>query len=169
MPDHVTPAALLLAVVVLQRLVELVVSRRNTARLLARGGHEVGAAHYPVIVAMHAAWLVTLVLVAWNAPVSMAWLSAYGALQIFRLWILRSLGPRWTTRIIVVDEPPVRRGPYRYVRHPNYMLVVAEIAVVPLALGQVWVAALFTILNGGVLWIRISAENAALDSARRRA
>lgn len=168
-PDALTPAALFLAIVVLQRLIELAVSQRNTARLLARGGREVGAAHYPLIVAMHLAWLVTLVVVARDAPVSLAWLSAYGLLQLLRLWILWSLGPRWTTRIIVVDEPLVQRGPYRYVRHPNYMLVVAEIAVVPLALGQVWIALLFTVLNAGVLWIRITTENAALSSTSRPA
>jgi methyltransferase len=162
MGASVPPALLFLGVVLLQRLVELVIARRNTARLLARGGREVGRAHYRLIVAVHVSWLAALLLFARDSPVSLVWLGMYAGLQVLRIWIIGSLGPRWTTRIIVIDAPPVRRGPYRCVRHPNYLLVVAEIAVVPLALGQPWIAALFTILNAGVLRIRIAEENAAL-------
>ncbi len=151
-----------LCVVVLQRLLELVLARRNTKRLLARGAVEHGAAHYPLIVLLHAAWLVGLFAFAWNAPVSWPWLAGYIVLQFFRVWILASLGDRWTTRIIVLDEAPVRRGPYRFINHPNYVLVAAEFIVVSMVVGQPLIALVFSLLNAAVLWVRIRAENSAL-------
>lgn len=161
-----TGAVVLLALVTAQRLGELVLARRNTARLLARGGVEHGAGHYPLIVALHAAWLGGLWALGWNAPLHPAWVAAYVALQGVRIWILASLGARWTTRIIVVPgETLVRRGPYRFVRHPNYLLVAAEIAILPLALGLWGYALAFSILNAVVLAIRIRAEDRALRPA----
>lgn len=154
--------ALLLALVTLQRLVELAISRRNTCRLLARGAVEAAPGHYPLIVAVHAAWLAALWWFGWDADVQLGWLAGYLALQVLRVWILVSLGERWTTRIVVIDEPLVARGPYRFVRHPNYLLVVGEIAVVPLALGLPWLALAFSALNAGALRIRIAAEDKAL-------
>jgi len=162
MEGIVTPAALLIGFLVLQRLAELVWSRRNTRRLLARGAREEGRAHYPLLVAVHVAWLAALALLGWNQPVSLPFLALFAVLQVLRLWILASLGERWTTRIIVTGEPLVRHGPYRWLRHPNYLLVAAEIATVPLALGLPWVALAFTLLNGAVLWLRIRAEDRAL-------
>lgn len=159
-------AALFIAFLVLQRLAELVIARRNTRRLLARGAAEHGAAHYPLIVALHAAWLVSIAVFGWDQPVQPGWLAAFALLQLFRLWILSTLGSRWTTRIIVLDEPLVRRGPFRVLRHPNYTLVVLEIAVAPMVLGLTWVALAFSVLNAAVLTIRIRAENAALASLR---
>ena len=160
------PALLFIGFVIIQRLAELWLARRNTQRLLARGAREVGAEHYPLIVAMHTAWIIALVVFGWTAPVSLPWLAAYVVLQGFRVWILSSLGERWTTRIIILDEPLVQRGPYRFISHPNYVLVVAEIIVVPMVLGLVWVAAIFTILNAAVLALRISREGAALAPLR---
>ncbi len=161
-----TPAALVLALVTFQRLGELVLARRNTRRLLARGAYEVGAAHYPLIVALHAAWLAGLWLLAWDAPVDASWLVVYLVLQGLRVWVLATLGPRWTTRIIVLPNAPlVRTGPFRFVSHPNYVVVAAEIAVLPLVFGLVWVAVLFSILNAAVLFVRIRAELAAWRSA----
>lgn len=157
-----TPALWFIGFVALQRLGELVLARRNTARLLARGAREIGAGHYPAIVATHASWLLAIAVLGWNQPVSLPWLAAYAVLQGFRVWILASLGARWTTRIIVLDEPLVVRGPYRFVPHPNYMLVVAEIIVTPMVLGLTWVAAVFTVLNAAVLYVRISTEHKAL-------
>lgn len=154
--------AVFLSVVVLQRLLELVLARRNTFRLMARGAVEQGAAHYPLIVALHAIWLVTLFALAWNAPVRWFWLAAYIVLQFFRVWILASLGDRWTTRIIVLDEAPVRRGPYRFIDHPNYVLVAAEFIVVSMVVGEPLIALVFSLLNAAVLWVRIAAENTAL-------
>lgn len=159
-------SVLVLAVglVALQRLSELVVARRNTRRLLAMGGIEAGAAHYPLIVALHAGWLaVLLVAIPWDAPVlHLSFVALYLVLQPLRYWTIASLGDRWTTRIIVLPGAPrLRRGPYRYVTHPNYMIVVAEIALLPLAFGAWDIAAVFTVLNGALLTIRIRAENAA--------
>jgi len=93
-------------------------------------------------------------------------LATFGILQILRVWILGTLGARWTTRIIILPEPLVRRGPFRFLRHPNYTLVVAEIIVAPIVLGLVWVAALFTVLNALMLYVRIRAENRALAPLR---
>ena len=141
-------------------------SARNTRRLKARGAYEVGAAHYPLIVALHAAWLAGLWLLAWRAPVNLAWLALFAALQVGRLWVLATLGPRWTTRIIVLPGAPlVRTGPYRFLTHPNYLIVVGEIAVLPLALGLTAYAALFTALNAAALWLRIRTENQTLRPA----
>lgn len=157
-------AGLFIGFLVVQRLAELALARRNTARLLDRGAVEHGAAHYPLIVALHAGWLACIAVLGWGQPVHAGWLALFVLLQGVRLWILATLGPRWTTRIIVTGEPLVRRGPFRWLRHPNYMLVVAEIAVAPLVLGLGGVAAAFTVLNAVVLSIRLRAENRALYS-----
>ncbi|THD56167.1 isoprenylcysteine carboxylmethyltransferase family protein [Phenylobacterium sp.] len=153
----------ILGLVTLQRLGELVVARRNTARLLADGGAERGAEHYPLMVTLHAAWLIGLWVLAWDRPVSPAWLGAYLALEVLRVWVLASIGRRWTTRIIVVPgETLVRKGPYRFLPHPNYAVVVGEIAVLPLVFGLGVYALVFSLLNASMLWVRIRAESAAL-------
>ena len=163
---------LILAAVTLERLAELILARHNTAQLLARGAVEHAAGHYPMIVLLHAFWLAGLWLLAWNRQVEWGWLGLFALLQLLRAWTLITLGGRWTTRIIVLPgEVLVRRGPYRFFSHPNYLVVVGEIAILPLAFGLTWFAAVFTLLNAGVLWVRISAENAALarltDAPRR--
>lgn len=157
----------ILALVTLQRLGELWLSNRNSRRLLARGAHEVGASHYPLIVAVHVMWLGALWWLAPGRPVDGFWLALFVLLQLARIWVITMLGPRWTTRIIVLpDAPLVRRGPYRFVDHPNYLVVVGEIATLPLTFGLWQVALLFTLLNAAVLWIRIREENRALRSLR---
>lgn len=157
-------ASVILALVTLQRFGELVLSRRNTERLLTRGAIEVGAAHYPLIVLLHAGWLTALWIWGRNQDVNLAALAAFVALQGLRLWILAALGPRWTTRIIVLPGAPlVASGPYRYIPHPNYAVVVAEIALLPLALHLSVLALIFTVLNLTVLAIRIRAESRALS------
>ena len=154
---------LILALVTAQRLGELVLARRNTARLMAQGGVETGAAHYPLIVALHGAWLAGLFLLAWDRPVNWSWMGLFVVLQLGRVWVIASLGARWTTRIITVPgETLVRRGPYRFMSHPNYVVVAAEIAVLPLAFSLFEFAVVFTILNAAVLAIRIRAEAGAL-------
>jgi methyltransferase len=159
----VSLSLVVLALVTLQRIGELLLARRNTARLRAQGAVEVGAGHYPVIVALHAAWLIGLWALAWNAPLNLPLLVVFLVLQGLRLWVLASLGPRWTTRILVLPgEPLVRTGPYRFLRHPNYVVVVAEIAVLPLAFGLVWYAVVFSALNAILLTIRIRAEDRAI-------
>ncbi|MBA2466402.1 MAG: hypothetical protein H0V46_02200 [Sphingomonas sp.] len=159
-------AVAILAFVTLQRLGELVLARRNTRRLLAAGAKEYGAGHYPLLVGLHAAWLAALW---WWAPgrgVDLPLLALFALLQLGRLWVIGSLGPRWTTRIIVKPgEPLVRAGPYRYLSHPNYAVVAAEIAVLPLVFGLAGIAVLFSICNAIVLWVRIRAENEALEGS----
>ncbi|HEX6742465.1 MAG TPA: isoprenylcysteine carboxylmethyltransferase family protein [Sphingomicrobium sp.] len=154
---------LILALVTLQRLGELWLARRNTRRLLAQGATEHASGHYPLIVAVHALWLATLWWLGLARPVDGFWLALFVIVEIARIWVLASLGPRWTTRIIVLPETPlVRRGPYRLVNHPNYVVVVAEIAVLPLVFGLWQVALVFSALNAAVLAIRVRAENTAL-------
>ncbi|MEO7602193.1 MAG: isoprenylcysteine carboxylmethyltransferase family protein, partial [Sphingomicrobium sp.] len=131
--------------------------------LLAAGGQEVAAGHYPLIVLIHAAWLGSLWWLAPGWPVSLPLLALFGLVELGRLWVLATLGRRWTTRIIVIPgEALVRRGPYRFVDHPNYLVVAAEIAVLPLVFGLWQVALIFSLLNAAVLWVRIRAENWAL-------
>ncbi len=161
-----TATLLFLGFLILQRLSELVIAKRNTARLLAKGAYEVGAGHYPVMVIMHSLWIIALMVLGHDQSVAFGWLALFAVLQVLRVWILGSLGSRWTTRIIILEEPLVVRGPFRYVSHPNYMLVVAEIIVAPMVLGLVWVAVVFTILNAAMLWVRIGVEHKALAPLR---
>lgn len=160
-----TGAALFLGFLAAQRLSELVIARRNTARLLAAGAREVGAGHYPFIVALHVGWLGALAWFGHDRPVAWAWLCVFVLLQAARVWILATLGRRWTTRIIVTGEPLIAAGPFRWMRHPNYALVVAEIFVAPMVLGLLWVALLFSALNAAMLFVRIRAEDGALRPA----
>ena len=157
---------LFLGFIIVQRLSELVIAKRNTAKLLAKGAYEVGAAHYPVMVAMHSAWIACLVIFGFLEAVSYGWLALFAVLQVLRVWILGSLGSRWTTRIIILEEPLVVRGPFKYLSHPNYMLVVAEIIVAPMVLGLGWVALVFTVMNAAMLWVRIGIEHKALAPLR---
>ena len=167
-PAELVPVVVL-GLVSLQRLGELWLSRRNTARLLADGAHEVGASHYPMIVALHAAWIAGLwFVVLARAPVMIVgtdwfWLGAFAVLQLGRTWVISSLGDRWTTRIIVLPGAPlVTTGPYRFTPHPNYWVVAGEIATLPLAFGLPWFALVFSGLNAVVMLIRIRIEAAAL-------
>jgi methyltransferase len=159
----VSAAELILALVTLQRAAELVVASRNTRELIARGAVEIAPRHYPLIVAVHAAWLTTLWVFGHDQPVNAVLLLLYLLLQGLRFWVMRTLGSRWTTRIIVLPgEPLVSSGPYRLLSHPNYAVVAGEIALLPLVLGLAWLAVIFTVLNAAVLAIRIRAENRAL-------
>ncbi|HEV2746967.1 MAG TPA: isoprenylcysteine carboxylmethyltransferase family protein [Allosphingosinicella sp.] len=163
-------AYLILALVTLQRLGELWLARRNSRALLARGGREAGAGHYPAIVAVHALWLAALWWLAAGRGVVWPLIGLFLLLQAGRLWVLAILGRRWTTRIIVLPgEPLVTAGPFRFVRHPNYLVVALEIAILPLAFGLWQVALLFSALNAAVLAIRIRAEDAALARSAPRA
>jgi methyltransferase len=163
-----TFAAIILTLVTMQRLSELVIARRNAGRLLARGAIEVGARHYPLMVSMHAAWLITLWVLGRDQDVNLSLLAVFVLLQGVRVWILATLRSRWTTRIIVLPgEPLIASGPYRYVSHPNYAVVAGEIAVLPLTLHLPVVAIVFTVLNAAMLAIRIRAESHALSAVRR--
>ena len=157
-------AVVIVLLVALQRLAELIHGQRNARRLLAEGAMEAGAGHYPVIVLVHAGWLMSLLIVASRGPDVNWWLiGLYGLLQIGRFWVLASLGRYWTTRLISLPGAPlVHRGPYRFLRHPNYAVVVAEIAILPLAFGAWQIALVFSVLNGTVLAWRIRIENELL-------
>ena len=158
---------LLLGYVVLARLAELVLARRNTRRLLAKGGYEAGRKHFPLIVALHVTWILALAFfVPVDTPAQPPFLIAFLLVQVLRYWTLRSLGGRWTTRIIVVPGAAlVTRGPYRWLRHPNYLVVAAEIALLPLAFGAWDIALVFSAANAAMLLHRIRVEEAALSSS----
>ena len=162
------PLVWILGLVVIQRLVELVVASSNTRRLLARGGREVGRAHYPLFILLHGSWLVAI---AATTPLSVEpiWplIGVFVILQLGRVWVISTLGPYWTTRIITVDDAPVvRRGPFRFVRHPNYCVVAGEIAVLPLAFHDWAIALIWSILNALLLRHRIGVESAAIAPRR---
>lgn len=158
-----TPAAFLLAFVTLERLAELWLARRNTEALLAKGAVEVAPGHYPLIVLLHTLWLAGLWLIGWQNQLDTSWLVIFLSLQVLRVWVLTTLGRRWTTRIIVLPGAAlVTTGPYRFLSHPNYLVVIGEIAVLPLCLGLPWYALVFSAANAALLTIRIQAENAAL-------
>ena len=159
-------AALLVAV---QRLLEMVYAQRNARRLLADGGVEHGARHYPLFILLHGAWLAALFfLVPPEAPVSWPLLGLYLLLQVGRYWVIASLGRFWTTRVITLPGTAlVRRGPYRWFRHPNYLILAAEVAVLPLAFGAWQIALVFSLANAALLAQRIRVENAALAERRK--
>jgi methyltransferase len=160
--------AIIVGLVALERLAELVHARRNTAALLREGAYEIGRAQYSLIVLLHAAWLVTVyIAAASDLPPVWFWIALFGLLQIARYWIIATLGRYWTTRIIAVPNAPlVAGGPYRFLRHPNYAVVIAEIAILPLAFREYGVALVFSLLNAGLLWWRVRLENAALNERR---
>lgn len=176
----VTPADAIgwsfLAALGLERGVELVVSRRNAARAIARGGVEAGRGHYPAMVAFHAGFLLACATERllwpgrWPLPAALAALAVALLAQGLRWWSVAALRGRWTTRVVVVaGEPPVTGGPYRFVRHPNYLAVVAELLAAPLVLGAWRTALLFSLGNALLLSVRIRAEERALGPAWRAA
>jgi methyltransferase len=163
-----TLAYIFIGIAVFQRLAEVVYAQMNTRALLKRGATEVGRNHYPVMIALHVSWLVAVVVllpkpppIYWTPVVIMC------LTQFVRLWVLHTLGPYWTTRIITLPGAPVvTRGPYRFMRHPNYAVVVIEIAAFPLVFGEVAVAIVFSILNAAMLFWRIREEDSALANRR---
>ena len=159
----------ILALVTLQRLAEMFIAQRNTRRLLENGGVEVGSGHYPVIVVFHAVWLGGLWYLVWGHPIVWPWVIAYLVLQAARGWIIAALGSRWTTRIIVVPGETLNTsGPYQYFRHPNYMIVAAEIFILPMVF-DLWIYALVTgAINIAILAWRIRDEEAALKPLRNQ-
>ncbi|HZG63731.1 MAG TPA: isoprenylcysteine carboxylmethyltransferase family protein [Rubrobacteraceae bacterium] len=159
---------LAVALVGVQRLIELVLARHNERRARARGAVERGRSHYLFIVALHSLWLLTTLIegllrgpelpALWPVP-----LALFLLVQPLRYWALVSLGERWNTKILVVPgAKPIRRGPYKYLSHPNYVVVVVEILTFPLIFGAWETALVFTVLNAAMLWVRVREENRAL-------
>ena len=161
-------ALILIALAVVQRVLETIYAARNARALIARGGVEIGRKHYPLIVALHACWLAVLILaLPTELPIHFIPLILFLVLQGLRIWVIATLGPYWTTRVITIPGAPlIRHGPYRFFRHPNYLIVTGEIAALPPVFGEVWVAMIFSVLNAGVLSWRIRVENQALEARR---
>ncbi len=160
--------AWLIGFLIVQRLAELGFAQWNTLRLRAQGGVEFGAAHYPLMVALHAFWLLGLWMLGHDRSVDPFWLTLFILLQVARVWVIATLGRRWTTRVIVLPgAAPIARGLYRWLRHPNYLIVVAEIAAVPLALGLPLFALAFSLANAALIAYRIRVENQALAWAQQ--
>lgn len=157
-----------LGLVVAQRLGELWLADRNTKRLLAEGAVEVGASHYPLFIVLHGSWLAALaIFTPWTAVTNVWWLGLYVLLQFGRVWVIATLGRFWTTRIITLPGAPlVKRGPYRFVSHPNYVVASLEIAVLPLAFGQAWIALAWSVANALLVGYRIRVEDRALEARR---
>ncbi len=159
---------LVLLLVALCRILELIYARHNTRRLLASGALEVGRGHYPVIVALHVAWFIAmLATIPAGTPPQWFWLGLFVVLQAGRVWVLLTLGRFWTTRIVTLPGAPlVHAGPYRFIRHPNYLIVELEIIALPLAFGAPLLALALGLANAAVLWWRIRIENEALGARR---
>ncbi|MFF0483352.1 isoprenylcysteine carboxyl methyltransferase family protein [Streptomyces sp. NPDC004435] len=164
--------ALLVLAVAAERVVELVVARRNAAWTLARAGVEHGRGHYPVMVVLHTALLVCCLLepVLAQRPFlpALGWSTAALVLlaQALRWWCITTLGPYWNTRVIVVPGTrPITSGPYRLLRHPNYVAVVVEVAALPLVHSAWLTATVFSAANAALLTVRLRSENAALGRA----
>jgi methyltransferase len=170
----VGPYLLFLSLVILERLNELALSRRNAAWAEARGGIEYGRSHFPVMALVHtgffasAALEVILLRRPFLPALGATMLALALAAQALRYWAIRSLGPRWNVRVIVIPGMPlVTSGPYRHMRHPNYVAVVLEMFAIPLIHTAYLTAVVFSLLNLGILGVRIRCEEAALAPAGR--
>ncbi|PZG13720.1 isoprenylcysteine carboxyl methyltransferase family protein [Nonomuraea aridisoli] len=165
--------ALLIGLVVLERLAELVVARRNLAWARSKGGVEYGRRHYPWIVAAHVGLLAAAPAEVWllDRPFvpALGWpmLAVVVLAQGLRWWCIGTLGRRWNTRVVVVPGMPlVERGPYRWLRHPNYVAVVAEGIALPLVHAAWLTALVFTVVNAVLLTVRVRVEDSALALCR---
>jgi methyltransferase len=163
--------AVLLAVMIGQRLGELYISAKNLPFIRAHHGREYGAAHYPFIVAVHVLFPILFVFEVLHHPphadaLRPLWILLFAAAQMLRYTAMAALGQRWSTRVFVLpDLPRVDTGPYRWLRHPNYVAVVIEFVAAPMIFGAWRTAVLISVLNAAVLWVRIRCENDALQRA----
>ena len=160
--------AIVLTIVIIQRLVELFIAKRNEKWMKSQGALEAGASHYPYMVAMHVCFFIALIVevIGFNRELSPVWplfLTLFLLAQVLRVWCLSSLGKYWNTKIIVLPNAEVvRKGPYKWIRHPNYVIVATELIVLPLQFSAYITAILFTLLNIWMMSVRIPAEEQAL-------
>ena len=163
--------AFVITIVIIQRLAELIIAKRNETWMRNQGAFEAGARHYPIMVTMHVMFFVSLLLevVIVNRPLSPIWvvfLSVFLVAQVARIWCLTSLGKFWNTKIIILPGADVvKKGPYAFIRHPNYVIVTTELLVLPLIFSAYFTAILFTMLNIWMLSVRIPTEEKALKLA----
>ena len=157
------PQWIVLAVAIL-RVAELIYAHMNTKRLLANGAQEFGSGHYPLFIVLHGGWLLALLLgVPPDTHINLPMLLAFGLLLCGRIWVILTLGPYWTTRVISsTNFPLIQSGPYRYLRHPNYWIVTAEIFILPMSFDSWQIAVVFSVLNAVLLRWRVHIENEAL-------
>jgi methyltransferase len=159
-------AVAFLTFITFQRFIEFIWDLQNTKRLRAAGAIEFGGMHYPAVMLVHAGWLAGLWMLGYDREIVPLYLIAFLLLQIARYWVLVTLGRRWTTRVIVLPGAPlIERGPYRLMRHPNYVIVAGELVLAPLALGLPVYALVFLALYAGAAYLRIQVENTALSWA----
>jgi methyltransferase len=158
---------LFISFIILLRIGELVLSRRNEKWLLQNQAVEYGKKHYPFIVALHVLFLISLIVeytISRPVSYSLYFLVYYFMLLLFKIWVISSLGKFWNTKIYRISSfPLVKKGPYKYFQHPNYLIVIGEIAVIPLVFHLYYTALVFTFLNAIMLWVRIKEEDKALQ------
>lgn len=163
--------AFVISFIIAQRIVELIIAKQNEKWMRGQGAFEVGASHYPWMVAMHIAFFVSLIaevtlLERSLSPFWMLFIGVFLVAQVMRIWCLVSLGKFWNTKIIVLPGADVvRRGPYKWIRHPNYLIVTTELLVLPLLFSSYFTAIVFGFLNVWMLSVRIPAEEKALKEA----
>lgn len=154
--------------VVAQRMLELGIAKRNEKRMIERGGYEAGMRHYPFMIALHSSFFISCIIEVEFLDKTLSvdwplWLGLFLLTQLGRVWTLYSLGSFWNTKIIVLPGANVvRKGPYRWFRHPNYIIVTLEFVVIPFLFQAYYTAALFSMLNAVMLSVRIAAEEQAL-------
>lgn len=161
------PFILFISFVVFQRLLELVVARGNEKWARAQGAVEYGKEHYPVIVLLHTSFLIAMIAEYYLSPVTYlfnpTFLFVFLGLICLKIWVIASLGKYWNTKILRIPNVQlVNKGPYKYVKHPNYLIVIAEIAIIPLVFHLYYTAMVFSLLNAAMLFVRIRVENRAL-------
>ena len=163
--------SIVISIVILQRLIELIIAKRNEKWMRRQGAFEAGASHYPVMVSMHIGFFISLLaeVFLFGRSLSPAWilfLVVFLMTQVARIWCLTSLGKFWNTKIIILPGADVvQKGPYKWIRHPNYVIVTTELLVLPLMFGAYITALIFTLLNAWMLSVRIPAEEKALKKA----
>lgn len=167
--DLLGPPQLAALLVLAQRGLEDLYSARNARRLIQAGAYEAGRSYYPVVATVQLAWLGSVFfLVPPEAPVSYPLLVVYLVLQVVRYWSIAALGPYWTYRIVTMDDAPiVREGPYRFMRHPNYAVLIAETFLLPAAFGAWALAIIMAAIESSVMYYKILLEDEALERRRR--